>query len=141
MGSIAESFNDRHGSTSIHSRASPSFTLARSFFDAAQKRMGLLLRGGGTIEAQCFFYSGVYLMALQQPMDAWRHFVQAAAISQGFDFPRKSLESPETVVNHDMRRERAAEESMYWTCFKSELYGANPHQSQIIAGQHISYHH
>lgn len=120
LGSIAESFNDRHGSTSIHSRASPNFTLARAFFEAAQKRIGLLLRGGGTIEAQCFFYSGVYLMTLQQPMDAWRHFVQAGAISQGFDFPRKSLE-PEALSTSDSRRERAAQESMYWTCFKSEL--------------------
>ncbi|KAL1965915.1 hypothetical protein VTN77DRAFT_5048 [Rasamsonia byssochlamydoides] len=120
LGSIAEAFHDRHESTSIVARSSPSFTLARAFFEASQKRIGLLLRGGGVLEAQCFFYSGVYLMTIQQPMDAWRHFVQAAAISQGFDFPRKPL-SPEIMANAEARRERASQESMYWTCFKSEL--------------------
>jgi hypothetical protein len=59
-------------------------------------------------------------MTIQQPMDAWRYFVQAAAISQGFDFPRKPL-SAEAMANAESRRERASQESMYWTCLKSEL--------------------
>ncbi|KAL1985199.1 hypothetical protein VTN96DRAFT_8115 [Rasamsonia emersonii] len=120
LGSIAEAFHDKHESTSIVARSSPSFALARAFFEASQKRIGLLLRGGGVLEAQCFFYSGVYLMTIMQPMDAWRHFVQAAAISQGFDFPRKPL-SPEIMASPEAKRERASQESMYWTCFKSEL--------------------
>lgn len=101
----------------------PSFALARAFFDASQKRIGLLLRGSGVLEAQCFFYSGVYLMTIQQPMDAWRLFVQAAAISQGFDFLRRSDRSTaaEMLLDEDMQRERASQESIYWTCFKSEL--------------------
>jgi hypothetical protein len=98
----------------------PSFSLARAFFEASQKRIGLLLRRSGVLEAQCFFYSGVYLMTIQQPMDAWRHFVQAAAISQGFDFPKKPY-TIEMLISDEERRERAAQESIYWTCFKSEL--------------------
>ncbi|KAH8693734.1 hypothetical protein BGW36DRAFT_383597 [Talaromyces proteolyticus] len=120
LGSIAEAFHDVHGHTSLMTRNSPSFTLARVFFEASQKRIGLLLRGSGVLEAQCFFYSGVYLMTIQQPMDAWKHFVQAAAISQGFDFPKKPFMA-ELLTDEDLRRERAAQESIYWTCFKSEL--------------------
>jgi hypothetical protein len=120
LGSIAEVFHDIHGSTSLLTRNSPSFALASAFFEASQKRIGLLLRGGGVLGAQCFFYSGVYLMTIQQPMDAWRHFVQAAAISQGFDFPRKPFTAG-MMANEDARRERVSQESMYWTCFKSEL--------------------
>lgn len=101
-------------------RNSPSFGLAKVFFEASQKRIGLLMRGSGVLEAQCFFYSGVYLMTIQQPMDAWRHFVQAAAISQGFDFLRRSL-TADMLVGDGMQRERASQESIYWTCFKSEL--------------------
>lgn len=120
LGSIAEAFHDVHEPTSLLARNSPSFALARTLFEASQKRIGLLLRGGGVLEAQCFFYSGVYLMTIQQPMDAWRHFVQAAAISQGFDFPRKQF-TPDIMASEEARRHQASQESMYWTCFKSEL--------------------
>lgn len=81
------------------------------------------MRGSGVLEAQCFFYSGVYLMTTQQPMDAWRHFVQAAAVSQGFDFLRRSERSftTELMISDNLHRDRAFQESIYWTCFKSEL--------------------
>ncbi|KAL1974323.1 hypothetical protein VTN31DRAFT_4527 [Thermomyces dupontii] len=120
LGSIAEAFHDKHESTSLIARSSPSFALARAFFEAAQKRIGLLLRGGGVLEAQCFFYCGVYLMTIMRPMEAWRYFVQAAAITQGFDFPRKTM-TPEMMADLNARKQWAQQESMYWTCFKSEL--------------------
>jgi hypothetical protein len=123
LGSIAEAFHDIHPHTSLMTRNSPSFVLARAFFEASQKRIGLLMRGSGVLEAQCFFYSGVYLMTIQKPMDAWRHFVQAAAVSQGFDFLRISEKSfpVEILLDDDMQRDRVSQESIYWTCFKSEL--------------------
>ncbi|EED15193.1 conserved hypothetical protein [Talaromyces stipitatus ATCC 10500] len=120
LGSIAEAFHDVHPHTSLMTRNLPSFGLAKVFFEASQKRIGLLMRGSGVLEAQCFFYSGVYLMTIQQPMDAWRHFVQAAAISQGFDFLKRSLTTDMLLAN-GMHRERASQECIYWTCFKSEL--------------------
>ncbi|KAJ9241433.1 transcriptional regulator family: Fungal Specific TF [Paecilomyces variotii] len=120
LGSIAEAFQGRYEAKSILARTSPAFVLANSYFEAAEKRMGCLMHKGGVLEAQCFFYAGVYLMTLQQPMKAWRFFVQAAATSQGFDFPRKPL-SPEAMTSPEARRERASQESMYWTCLKSEL--------------------
>lgn len=83
---------------------------ADAFFSAAQKRMGTLLSNSGVIEAQCFFLAGVYLMATIQPIEAWRMFVQALACCQGFD-TRSSDEE-----------ERQLQESIHWTCFRSELY-------------------
>uniref|UniRef100_A0A093V1K4 Oleate-activated transcription factor 1 n=1 Tax=Talaromyces marneffei PM1 TaxID=1077442 RepID=A0A093V1K4_TALMA len=103
LGSITEAFHDLHPHTSLMARNSPSFGLAKVFFEASQKRIGLLMRGSGVLEAQCFFYSGVYLMTIQQPMDAWRHFVQAAAISQGFDFLRRSL-TADMLIGDGMQR-------------------------------------
>jgi hypothetical protein len=120
LGAIAEVFHGKHESKSIIARHSQSFAMAMSYFRTAQQIFGLLLHADGVLEAQCFFYSGVYLMTLQRPMEAWRHFVQAAAISQGFDFPKKPME-PEAMANPEARSARASQESMYWTCLKSEL--------------------
>ncbi|KAI9930957.1 hypothetical protein ASPWEDRAFT_178829 [Aspergillus wentii DTO 134E9] len=120
LGSIAEAFHSQHQSNSMFSRNSSSFIMARSYFEASQKRIGLLLSRNGILEAQCFFYSGVYLMTLQQPMAAWRFFVQAAAISQGFDFPRKYQQSENKGLT-GARHDRVSQESVYWTCLKSEL--------------------
>lgn len=76
--------------------------------------MGLLLCGSGVIEAQCFFLAGVYLMATLRPIEAWKMFVQALACCQGFS-PQPSIPDGRT------EEESRMEQSIYWTCFKSEL--------------------
>lgn len=95
-------------------RQSAKFRQAESFFFAAQKRLGLLLCGSGVIEAQCFFLAGVYLMSTLRPIEAWKMFVQALACCQGF-YTHHST--------HDLRSEDDCrlQQSIYWTCFKSEL--------------------
>lgn len=76
--------------------------------------MGMLLCGSSVIEAQCFFLAGVYLMATLRPFEAWKMFVQALACCQGFYSPPHSSEN-------ELPEERHLQESVYWTCFKSEL--------------------
>jgi len=120
LGAIAEVFHGNYESKSIIARHSQTFALAMSYFRTAKQTLGLLLHADGVLEAQCFFYSGVYLMTLQRPMEAWRYFVQAAAISQGFDFPKKPT-GPEAMASSEARSARTSQESMYWTCLKSEL--------------------
>ena len=95
-------------------RTSSQFRQSESYFSAAQKRMGHLLCRTGVLEAQCFFLAGVYLMATLRPMEAWKMFVQALACCQAF-YTEK--ESPEA----DREGEQRLRESIYWTCFKSEL--------------------
>jgi hypothetical protein len=75
--------------------------------------MGMLLSKSGVIEAQCFFLAGVYLMSTLRPIEAWRMFVQALTACQGFQNHHR------TDVNDE--EERQLEQSIYWTCFKSEL--------------------
>ncbi len=99
--------------------------MAESWFGASQKRIGTLLcRGGGVLEAQCFFYSGVYLMHTFRPFAAWGLFVQAVACCQTFEcFSTETRELSQPVQsNTDDEAGWLSEESMYWTCFKSELY-------------------
>ena len=76
--------------------------------------MGMLLCGSGVIEAQCFFLAGVYLMATLRPIEAWKMFVQALACCQAFS-PHLTIQDART------EEESRMEQSIYWTCFKSEL--------------------
>ncbi|EXJ73605.1 uncharacterized protein A1O5_03367 [Cladophialophora psammophila CBS 110553] len=113
-GSIVGPFDGGHQQDASSFRSSPQFKQAELYFSAAQKRMGHLLCRTGVLEAQCFFLAGVYLMATLRPMEAWKMFVQALACCQAF-YTEK--ESPEA----DREGEQRLRESIYWTCFKSEL--------------------
>jgi hypothetical protein len=114
LGSIASSFDGTSSCKSSNLRR------ANSYFNASQKRIGPLLERGGVLEAQCFFFSGVYLMCVFQPVHAWRLFVQALACCQEFDFAAQSFE---VSLNTTSRASKGPpeEESVYWTCWKSEL--------------------
>lgn len=114
LGSIASSFDNPS------SPDSDSLARARSYFNASQRRIGAVLGTGAVLEAQCFFYSGVYLMSLLQPTHAWRHFIQALACCQEFEFATKSLGTGQ-VTPSDVYSGPPAEERLYWTCWKSEL--------------------
>lgn len=96
------------------SRQQTYFRRAESYFSAAQRRLGMLLCRSGVIEAQCFFLAGVYLMACIRPLEAWKMFVQALACCQSF-YSGRSPTPGET------ESDRRLNESIYWTCFKSEL--------------------
>ncbi|KAF9885301.1 hypothetical protein FE257_013018 [Aspergillus nanangensis] len=110
LGAISESFQEDHQANSLMMRRSPSFHLGQKYFEAAQMRLGAVLRTHGVLEAQCFFYSGVYLMAVFQPIRAWRCFVQTAAMSETMVFNEGSVQS-------DLRYIKTT----HWTCLKSEL--------------------
>ncbi|KAL4881052.1 hypothetical protein BJY04DRAFT_218569 [Aspergillus karnatakaensis] len=113
LGTISGSSDSTHSETSSDFRYSEEFSKAEEYFSAAQKRLGSLLCKNGVIEAQAFFYAGVYLMATLRPFEAWRMFVQALACCETFDSHQPDAErGPE---KDNIRR------TIYWTCFKSEL--------------------
>ncbi|KAL2784508.1 hypothetical protein BJX66DRAFT_329949 [Aspergillus keveii] len=124
LGAISENFHEHHESSSMTARRSPSFHLGQRYFEAAQMRLGAVLRTHGIIETQCFFYSGVYLMAIFQPVRAWRCFVQTAAMAETMVFASRG-------VDRDRDRGRGSEaqsqsdarclETTHWACLKSEL--------------------
>ncbi|OBT38945.1 hypothetical protein VE00_10489 [Pseudogymnoascus sp. WSF 3629] len=114
LGSIADPYEKSPRKLSSSFLQSTEFRHSESFFFAAQNRMGLLLCGSGVIEAQCFFLAGVYLMASLRPIEAWKIFVQALACCQSFS---PDLTIPSARTDEEFRREQ----SIYWTCFKSEL--------------------
>ncbi|KAL3442224.1 hypothetical protein BJX65DRAFT_321627 [Aspergillus insuetus] len=122
LGAISENFHEHHESSSMTARRSPSFHLGQRYFEAAQMRLGVVLRTHGIIETQCFFYSGVYLMAIFQPVRAWRCFVQTAAMAETMVFASRGVDrdrgrASETQSQSDLR----CLETTHWACLKSEL--------------------
>lgn len=96
-----------------------------SFFVLACRRLGLL-KGGTIIGSQCHFFAGVYLMYTLRPLESWNHFYQA---SISYQLYVKSLDKPvhgESTFPHldnstdANRKQRRFEQSLYWSCFKSE---------------------
>lgn len=115
LGSIELSFEPNSGSYE-----SPMAAVADSYFNAAQRRLGIFIGNGGVLEAQCFFYSGVYLMNKLQPLGAWRLFCQALACCQEFACAHPSYQERLTRIP-SASQVLPAEECVYWCCWKSEL--------------------
>jgi hypothetical protein len=135
LGSVSEDFPSRDPTKPPQScKDSEGYQLAEAWFGASQKRIGTLLsHGGGILEAQCFFFSAVYLMHTFRPFSAWPLFLQALACCQTFHcFSELSAEVlfPPHQFLEDGPGWRS-EESVYWTCFKSELYVV--HHSQCLS--------
>jgi hypothetical protein len=98
---------------------------AKNLFDAAQKRIGILLSQTRIIGAQCLFLSGVYMMCIFQPFQAWRFFSQALAACQDLPF----LQGPNRVSSHAAQSpgsatvtdpEHVQAQAVYWSAWKSE---------------------
>ncbi|UKZ79186.1 hypothetical protein TrVFT333_006936 [Trichoderma virens FT-333] len=96
-----------------------SLELGAALFGAATKRLGIVFAESGIISAQCFFYAGVYLMSMFQPVSAWRHFLQALAYCQEFDFAIEASQNPQTLTSPP--ETSPTEQRLYWSCWKSEV--------------------
>ncbi|KAL6877092.1 hypothetical protein J3F83DRAFT_759404 [Trichoderma novae-zelandiae] len=90
------------------------------FFQAAQKRIGILLVRSDIIGAQCLFLSGVYLMMVFQPVYAWRFFSQALAACQHFPFLARAQNLNASLESMEMGRQDTQEQAVYWSAWKSE---------------------
>ncbi|KAL4765046.1 Zn(II)2Cys6 transcription factor [Aspergillus foveolatus] len=105
-------------------RVSTSSSLGRlregeAFFMMARKRIGLL--NYSVIGAECHFFAGVYLMYTFRPLPAWNHFYQASTfyrlrlrLIEGLDRSVYEAEQQPPVAQR-------LEQSLYWSCFKSEV--------------------
>ncbi|RDW93463.1 Zn(II)2Cys6 transcription factor [Aspergillus mulundensis] len=102
---------------------------AQALFQAAQRRMGVLLvstrEEDDLIASQCLLLSGLYLMCILQPFLAWRLFTQALAACQRSPFLRRmyARDGHESAVlaPHGAPSARETQElAIYWSAWKSE---------------------
>ena len=108
IGSLAMPFGDAR-----QSESQPDMDYAYALYSASQKRFVARSASTYIVQAKYLFYSGVFQMSVLRPFDAWRSFLQALAICQGFEIlSRTQSDQPES-------RHRD-ESSLYWSCWKSE---------------------
>ncbi|OAA32334.1 C6 zinc finger domain protein [Moelleriella libera RCEF 2490] len=120
LGCIATPF----GSSRETRMGTPAYADSQAFFQAAQKRIGILLVKSDIVGAQCLFLSGIYMMMVFQPIYAWRFFSQALAACQHFPFLTKAqdLSASDAVspVSVEMGQQDTQEQAVYWSAWKSE---------------------
>ncbi|KAM0331767.1 hypothetical protein ACHAPQ_005996 [Fusarium lateritium] len=92
----------------------PDRQMAISLFDAAQRRLGGGLGPAGLIHAQCAFLSGVLLMSLIRPVEAWTTFIHGLAICQALPYIRQL-----DHVTGQTSTQETSEQSVLWSCWKS----------------------
>ncbi|KAJ4986958.1 2OG-Fe(II) oxygenase superfamily protein [Stagonosporopsis vannaccii] len=119
LGCVATPFPDRMSnskSTSLQYDDS-SLRTSEAYYNCARKRFGLLK---ASIPAtQCHFLAGVYLMYTMRPLSAWSHFRSASTsyhLYLDFQARRQVRNGLETAS----LKQRSLEQSLYWSCYKSE---------------------
>ena len=115
---------------------------ADSYFLLASRRLGTLKPT--MLGAQCYFFAGgkktlehismrlqlrsiVYMMYTLRPLSSWQYFYYASnllqmhlKISHGTHAGSGLLDIPHADLISMGRQERRSEQSLYWSCFKSE---------------------
>ncbi|KAM0565655.1 hypothetical protein ACHAP9_008144 [Verticillium nonalfalfae] len=97
---------------------------AMAFFQAAQKRLGLLISSDELIGPQCLFLAGVFMMCVFQPLKAWRYFLQALAGCQQLPFlAQENQEKYHGISDGSHPQDHAIDtlqQAVYWSAWKSE---------------------
>uniref|UniRef100_A0A8H7TND1 Transcription factor domain-containing protein n=1 Tax=Bionectria ochroleuca TaxID=29856 RepID=A0A8H7TND1_BIOOC len=102
---------------------------AEAYFQMAQRRIGMLHHANSLISAQCSFLTAVYLMSTLRIMAAWKAFSQAGTQCVGWLAARGHIQDSmdghtSEIILHKTTSgdiEQHMEDSLYWSCLKSEL--------------------
>lgn len=125
LGTISSDFGDNtedEGQLLAREEETHRLAKAEHYFSAAQKRIGVCLCKRGLLQAQCLFYSGVYLATTMRLDAAWSFFLQSKAACQNFRCLSGTASQIEDQGSNPGNQDSLlAEECTYWTCLKSEL--------------------
>ncbi|KAI5462773.1 hypothetical protein BGZ63DRAFT_379677 [Mariannaea sp. PMI_226] len=105
--------------------------IAESYFCASQRRIGMLHHENSIMAGQCTFLTGVYLCLTNQIIAGWKSFVHASNQCLAWLRSNNRLQSKESFVGDETEEmaldpddgsaKRYVEESLYWSCLKSEM--------------------
>jgi hypothetical protein len=105
---------------------------AEAFFEASQRRIGMLYHQSSLIAIQCSFLIAVYLMSTFRILAAWKAFSQAGTqcvawlTANGHHtdvqiWSRYSDWDARSANTRPSESQTSMSESLYWSCLKSEL--------------------
>ena len=107
------------GSTPV-SPSSEAGIAAKSYFVAAQRRLGLVMARPDPISAQCTFLAGVYLMYRMNIVGAWHMFMQTCSLCSAY------LGSTEADTNEILQTASPSPiDAVYWAAIVNEVYFNN----------------
>ncbi|KAH6695266.1 hypothetical protein F5X68DRAFT_227254 [Plectosphaerella plurivora] len=127
LGGICEPYNpavlEDYSKPSIDAEQ---YLRSREYFDAARKRLGLVMGNASITGAQCFFLVAGYYVTTFEPLAAWRNHNMASIMCQHVladklvleGIPKMSMASPESIPDNDLRK-------LFWSCLKTEREIAN----------------
>jgi hypothetical protein len=104
----------------FHSRSdsdSQSRVEAESYYQSAQRRLGLLTRG--LRASQCHLLSGIYCMYTLRPVEAWHSFYHASTLCLVHMKLRGNANCSENLVESS-DAQKSLEQRLFWSCLKSE---------------------
>ncbi|KAK7421230.1 Zcf27p [Neonectria punicea] len=108
-----------------YSRRTDRLRRAEVYFQMAQRRIGMLYHSNSLLAVQCSFLTSVYLMTTFRIMAAWKAFSQAGTQCVGWlaarGHTRGSANNQSVSEDSHGDSEQHMEESLYWSCLKSEL--------------------
>lgn len=99
------------------------YASAETLFHAAQRRIGIAFYSEDIISTQCLFLSGMYMMCILRPVEAWRFFVQALASCQQLSFLNSLSPPPLSTIYDGSPASHSLEtlqQATYWSSWKSE---------------------
>ncbi|SPO07367.1 uncharacterized protein DNG_10061 [Cephalotrichum gorgonifer] len=103
---------------------------AERYFQASQRRIGMVYHEHSLLAVQCSFLSAVYLMTTFRILAAWKAFAQAGTQFMAWLAVRGRIEPHHFGIGPGLVSEnhtpagspmQHVEESLYWSCLKSEL--------------------
>lgn len=94
----------------------PSLHTGAQYFEAASRRLGLVMSTNSLMAVQCGFLAGVYRMYTMRQFAAWKCFNYASVACLGYLHCRAMI--GDVGVTAD---EKHFEQRVYWSCLKSEL--------------------
>lgn len=118
LGSVAKPFQKVTSDSNCTSleHDGNSLQTGEAYYNCARRRFGLLRAGIAT--TQCYFLAGVYLMYTMRPLSAWSHFRSASTSYHLYlDFQARRRARHGSIPS---LKDRSLEQSLYWSCYKSE---------------------
>ncbi|RFU78606.1 dna glycosylase [Trichoderma arundinaceum] len=111
------------------SKSSERLKMAEAFFQASQRRIGMLYHENSILAGQCAFLTGVYLCSTYQIISGWKAFVHAsnqclALLRSNGRLQRKDYhdeDKKDLDAHNGSPGSSYVEESLYWGCLKSEI--------------------
>ncbi|OBT96756.2 hypothetical protein VE01_04224 [Pseudogymnoascus verrucosus] len=117
LGAISEEYTHAYTPDRISGSCLP-HDEAFKYWDIAMKRLGFVIGQNNIESVQCLCLTGIWYMCNMQPLQGWKYF--ALASNTWYSMTNSRLAFMATDNEYGQEQSLTREQSLYFTCFKSE---------------------